>query len=297
MGKFERSKYILLACMSILTADSTLILFPLISGICTLLVSLSFLPFIDPVVWKDLASHHHHHQLQQTTGPVTAHELWEYCKMFAFYFCNYFIITFFNTGLTACAMRHMRGEVTGFRDGIYEAYIRLPQILSWSVICAIFATVMRIVESRSQSIAVIFAAALSGIAFSVASYFVIPVMIAENKGPIDALKQAGTLFRKTWGEQLISGLGFGVVMVVMLIPAVLLFAIGCYMASKVLMVTFMGLALVWFLACVLVQSALEVIFRTALYNYAVGGTVAEEFETDDMKLAFVKGGKKSTGRI
>ena len=40
MGKFERTKYILIACFGVLAEDKALLLFPLVSGFCSLLVTL-----------------------------------------------------------------------------------------------------------------------------------------------------------------------------------------------------------------------------------------------------------------
>ena len=52
MGKFERTRYILIACLDILLEEKQLLLFPLVSLACTGLVLLSFLPMWDPVVWE-----------------------------------------------------------------------------------------------------------------------------------------------------------------------------------------------------------------------------------------------------
>lgn len=291
MGKFERTKYILMACFGVLAEEKTLLLFPLISGACSLLVTLSFIPFFDPIFWHQLG-HHSHSTLAPKGQPMTAHDIAEYTKLFMFYFCNYFVITFFNTALVACAMRSLRGEVTGFRDGLQEATSRIVQIAGWALISAIVGVVLKIVESRSKNLAVIIASAIGGIAFSIGSFLVVPVMVAENKGPIDAFMESARLFKKTWGEQLISGLGFGLAFLTIALPAFGLFMLA-FIVPPALAIVFMALAFLAFMLAVLAMTAAETIFRAALYAYASTGQAPDFFNDDDMKAAFTP--KKRAG--
>ena len=40
-----------------------------------------------------------------------------------------------------------------------------------------------------------------GLAWTLASYFVVPVLAAEDVGPAEALQRSADLFRETWGEE------------------------------------------------------------------------------------------------
>jgi hypothetical protein len=287
MGKFERTRAILITCFGVLIEDKVLLLFPLIAGACALLVTLSFIPMFDPVFWHQLWPSKHL-ALAPKGQAMTAHDIAEYTKLFMFYFCNYFVITFFNTALVACAMRSLRGEVTGFRDGLSEATARIPQIAGWAFVCAIVGVILRIVESRSKNLAVIIGSAIGGIAFSIGSFLVVPVMVAENKGPIDAFLESAKLFKKTWGEQLISGFGLGIAYFAMCIPAFALLMLA-FVVPPALAILFIALAFATFMAAVLIMTAAETIFRAALYAYASSGKAPDYFDGDDLKAAFTSG--------
>lgn len=283
MGKFERTRSILITCFGVLAEEKSLLLFPLISGLCSLLVTLSFIPMFDQAFWRQLG--HHRSALAPQGQAMTGHDIAEYAKLFMFYFCNYFIITFFNTGLVAAAMRSLRGEVTGFRDGLAEATARVGQIAGWAFVCAVVGVILRVVESRSKNLAVIIASAIGGIAFSIGSFLVVPVMVAENKGPIDAFMESARLFKKTWGEQLISGFGFGIAFIMICLPAFGIFLLA-FVVPSALMLVFMALAFLAFMAAVLAMTAAETIFRAALYAYAATGKAPDYFDGDDLKVAF-----------
>ncbi|MEZ0226220.1 MAG: DUF6159 family protein [Alphaproteobacteria bacterium] len=285
MGTFERTRQILITCFGILIEDKTLLLFPLISGLCTALVSLSFIPMFDQAFWHHLG---HASKLAPKGQEMTGHDIAEYTKLFMFYFCNYFVITFFNTALVACAMRSLKGEVTGFRDGMAEASARIPQIAGWAFICAIVGVILKIVESRSKNIAVIISTAIGGIAFSIGSFLVIPIMVAENKGPIDAFMESTRLFKKTWGERLISGFGFGLAFIAVALPSFGLFILA-FVLPPALAMLFIALAFFAFMAAVLAVTAAETVFRAALYTYAATGKAPDYFDSNDMKVAFTPG--------
>src|SRR5438477_383982 len=52
-----------------------------------------------------------------------------------------------------------------------------------------------------------------------AVFLVVPVIVVERVGPIEALRRSSALFRKTWGERTIAGFGFGFVYVLFVPPA------------------------------------------------------------------------------
>src|SRR5688572_19895990 len=88
------------ASWNILKKDKELIFFPMLSGICCLILIASF---IIPIAMTD--SWEPPQKGDATTGQYITY----YGTMFLFYFINYFIITFFNTGIVACAVSRMAG--------------------------------------------------------------------------------------------------------------------------------------------------------------------------------------------
>src|SRR5712664_632530 len=96
------------SCWEILREDKKLLLFPLISGIACLVVLLSFLlplAVIQPQALMVLFDD----DPRAAAGQVP---WWAWLLLFAFYFCNYFVIYFFNAALIHCALFRFRGIPT-----------------------------------------------------------------------------------------------------------------------------------------------------------------------------------------
>jgi hypothetical protein len=119
----------------------------------------------------------------------------------------------------------LQNENTTFKDGILEACKKVHLILAWSLFCASVAVILRIIEDKSSWIASFIIKTLD-IAFSLASYLMIPVMVAKNKNPFAALKGSAELFRKTWGNQIKGEIGMGLYFILFPLPALPLFILG-----------------------------------------------------------------------
>ena len=68
--------------------------------------------------------------------------------------------------------------------------------------------------------------AIIGFAWSVATFLVVPVLVVEKVGPLDAIKRSASLLRKTWGEQLVGNFGIGLVFGLLVLLVVLLLGVG-----------------------------------------------------------------------
>lgn len=271
MGKkFSNSWSLMRASWEVLKDDKEILAFPLFSGICCLLVLAAFaLPLLASGSW------------QPPGGDASTNEhVIYYAKLFLFYFCNYFVIVFFNTAIIACATIRLSGGNPTVTDGLRTAIARLPLIAGWALISATVGLILRIIEDRSEKVGQ-FVAGFLGMAWTVVSFLVIPILVIERKDPITALKESAALLKKTWGEQLISNFSFGLVFFILAIPAfiilTLLIAIG---SGKTMTIIFIGLIAAYLIGLALVQSALQAIFQTALFLYARDGQVSPGFERD-----------------
>ncbi|MDB5357714.1 MAG: hypothetical protein JWN24_4167 [Phycisphaerales bacterium] len=261
---FEKISYtweLLGTSWEVLRKDKALVLFPLFSGISCLIVLASFgVPMLMTGAWHPPAR-----------GAQPAQQAAYYGTLFAFYFCNYFVITFFNVGIIACAIERMQGGEPTFGFGIQAAVSRLPLILGWSLVSATVGLILRTIEDRSDSVGEI-VAGLLGMAWTLATYLAVPVMVAERKGPFFAIKESGQLFRKTWGAQFVRSFSFGLIFFLLLIPAFLLIVVSGMLFAATrsipLGIACATLAVAYSVVLLLVQSALESIFQAAVYLYA-----------------------------
>lgn len=256
--KFSYTWDLMSASWNVLKQDKELLVFPLISGVACVVVLASFaFPIWYTGHWRP-------------PGPA-AH--WQrqaayYGVLFLFYLCNFTVITFFNTAIIAGAVERMSGGDPTVTSCLNAAFSRLPLIFGWALVSATVGLVLRIIEDRSEKVGA-FVAGLLGMAWSIASYLVVPILVAERKGPIAALQGSASLLKRTWGEQLIGNFSFGAVFLVLSIPAYLAIGLAVYAGSVLksipLAVAAGTVAVVYLIVLALIQSALQSIFQAALY--------------------------------
>jgi hypothetical protein len=126
-------------------------------------------------------------------------------------------------------------------------------------------------------------------AWSAITFLVIPILVIEKKGPLTALNESSILLKKTWGEQIIGNFSFGLVFVLLGIPAfiVLFFAVQ---AGHSFISIFVSVSAVMYLALLaLVQSTLQAIFRAAVYVYVRTGEVPQGFDSEQLMNSMTRG--------
>jgi hypothetical protein len=112
----------------------------------------------------------------------------------------------------------------------------------------------------------------------------VPVLIAEDLGPIDAVKRSARLIRETWGTSLRTTLRFGVLQMPAVLAPLALVAIGVAAMARgsgssgsSVIVAVGGLlvliGVVAFIALAMVFSAVSTYARALIYRYATGRDV------------------------
>jgi Family of unknown function (DUF6159) len=281
--RFATSFALARSSWQVLRTDKQLIVFPILSGLGCLLVLLTFaLPFIVHPQWLDV-------QQFQNAGQVPA---WVYIVAFAYYLCNYFVIIFCNAALISCALLRFHGEKPTLADGFQAAAGRLPQILAWAAVSATVGLLLKVVENAHEK-AGAFISAILGTAWTVLTYFVVPVLVVEKLGPFAAMQRSTAILKKTWGEALFGRAGIGFYLFLLALPGVALLLIGGGLfasAQQALGAVVLGVAVIYFLVLSAVGSALSGIFLTALYQYAALGELPEGFDRSTLQHAFAPKG-------
>lgn len=199
----------------------------------------------------------------------------------------YVIITFFNSGLITCAFIRLCGDDPILADGFHVAWKRLPQILTWSILAASVGLLLRFIKGKNNILRSLLSGAL-GLGWRIASFFAIPVIVAEEKGAIDALKRSGELIKKNWGEALTLEVGLSVLGIPAALPTFAMIAIAAYASSfsPTLSMTFIVLAVIYTFLISLVFSTLDAIAKAALYMYASGDQMPENFNNEILETMF-----------
>jgi len=267
-GKFRGAWLLAKQSWRVLMLDKALLVFPLLSGFACLLVMASFAGGLFATGAF---------QSEKAQGEVL---FWG--MVFAFYFVNYFVIVYFNSALVACAMTRFRGGSPTLGEGMRAANARLPQILAWVLLAATVGVVLRALQERFALLGRI-VIALVGAAWTIATYFIVPVLVAEKLGPFDALKRSAGLMKETWGESLVSHAGIGAASSLITFLGVLLIgsaATALAVATSSIAPVIAGgvLTAVFLVLAALVSSALGTIVLSALYLYAAEKKVPQAFE-------------------
>jgi hypothetical protein len=264
---------------AVLMRDKHLIVFPIVSGILFVIVVASFVvPLATLVDWNKVQQQANNHKVPP----------WAYLVTFAFYFCTYFVTIFCNAALLSCAFLRFNGENPTVGDGFRAALARLPQIFAWALVSATVGVLLKVIENIHEKAGEIVSAIL-GTVWSIMTFFVVPVLVVEKTGPMEAVSRSVALLKRTWGEALVGRMGIGFVLFLLALPIILVLVAGVYLlatgtvAVGVAVLVAGGVLLLIYLA---VSAALHTILLAALYQYASDGQVPEGFERDSFAGAF-----------
>src|SRR5947209_8138039 len=131
-GRIARSFRLVKESWVVFRGTPQLALFPVISGIVSMIVAASFLV---PVLLI-MAANPHHDLPEKLNYPL----------MFAFYAVSYFVVILFNAGLVSCAHDVLSGRPTTFGDGMRSALRHLGPILGWTLVAATVGLVLRMIS-------------------------------------------------------------------------------------------------------------------------------------------------------
>ncbi len=264
------------ASAGVLCADKELVIFPILSSLGVLIVMVSFaLPAAFAGLFDAVADGR-----QQVLGLVVA---------FLFYLVQYFIIIFANSALVGAAMIRLQGGDPTVGDGLRIASSRVGSILGYALISATVGMVLRSLSERGRGVGRI-AGSILGLAWSVVTYLVIPVLVAEDAGPVDAIRRSGRLLKKTWGEQIVGSYSIGLVFGLISLAVLLLAVPVAFLAVNVGSVALLVAAVLFFVLVLailgVISSTLSGIYSAAVYRYSVTGETGSFFRQGLVQHAF-----------
>ena len=274
MGKFSRSWQLVGQSFAILRSDKQLMLFPVFSAVACFIVTIVLATggafMLLPARAAALAAGQ---QFQPNQSPLFLP------GMFALYVVNYFIIVFFNVALVGVANSRLMGGSWTFRDGLELAWARKGTILQWALVAATVGVILRTLEERMGLIGRIIMRII-GVAWTLACYFVVPVLAFEDLTPVAAVKRSAKLFHDTWGEKVIGGFSLSLVSLVLMLPGIGFVIVAAYLGGVSGFLIGLAIMFLYFLLLSVFMSAVGGIFNAALYRYACFKQVPPAFSHD-----------------
>ncbi len=258
----------------VLQKDRELILFPILSGIGVLLVvGLTAGVFAGVGTFDRLDSTEN---AQVNAGDIIVAAL--------AYFVAFFVVIFFNAALIAAARERLKGGDPTVRSGLAVATRRLPAIIGWAFIAGTVGLILNMLRSQNRDsfLSQIIIGMVGGL-WAYLTFFVIPVLVVEGVGPVEAIRRSGGLFKRTWGEQFVSNFGFGLlyiaVVLVAAIPVAILASVSP-VAAIIVAIPVIGIGAGSVMA-------MEGIFKAALYEYAAEGIVPQYYTRESLAGAYL----------
>lgn len=278
MGKFSNSLNLVKASWGVLRTDKELIIFPIVSAIAAAIVALLFaVPLLVSGFFERL-------------DDGGASKIVGFVILFLFYLVLYTVINYFNAALVGAALIRLRGGDPTASDGFRIARSRIRPIIGYALIGATIGVILQVIREKADFLGDLLAG-LADAAWGIITFLVVPILVVEDIGPVDAIKRSGSLLKQTWGEQVIGNAGIGLVMGLITFAAIVVGAILVVVAASVgglvLAIPVGGVVVLIVAAIIAIGSALNGIYRAALYRFAAEGASSGVFSDDLIRNAFV----------
>jgi len=182
---------------------------------------------------------------------------------------------YFQAALVIGANQQADGGTPTLGGVLEAAWSMRGRIISWALVTTTVGVAIRALEQRLG----IFGRLLgfvAGLAWAIASYLVVPVIVAEGLGPFAAVRRSGELIKQRWGTGLRTTLRFGLIQLLLILPVIFGIVAGAVMIGtgtsgiRVIGVLVIAAAILALIAMSVVFAAIGTYAQTMIYRYAVG---------------------------
>lgn len=281
-GRFGRSIQLFSASWGVLREDKSLVVFPIVSGIASLVVVAMF---ATPVLTLFVHSSTAYDAFGNPQTHVSIHPI-GWAVIAVGYVVTMYVGTFMNAALIIAANERLTGTGPGtVGSGFRGAWAKAGAIAGWVLVAATVGYLLRMLEQRLGLIGRI-VIAIVGIAWSLLTFLVVPVLVLEENTTGQAISRSSKLFKTTWGENVIGNAGFGLFGFVVALIAFAIFMVGAMTGTVAGMILMGAIALLWLIVAAQILAAMSGIYRVALYRYAVDGRPPQAYTAFDFNSAF-----------
>ncbi len=256
MTKFSNGWTIASNSFKVLKENRQLLIFPILSGLSMIVIVASFFAAVLGFNGWELDN------VQENSRVVS------YLLLFAFYIVNYFVIVFFNMALVHCTSLYFKGEEVTVRKGIDFSMSRIGTILAWAVFAGIVGGILKIIQENVGALGKIITGII-GVVWSIATFFVVPIIAYENLGPIAAFKRSAGMMKEKWGERIGAGFNFTLINLVGFVAI----ALAAFIIGAINLIAGVFVGVLGVLLMVTVMSAVKTIFISAIYHNVNGDPV------------------------
>ena len=184
-------------------------------------------------------------------------------------------------------MARFHGQSVTNTQAARAALTKAPQLMAWAFINYVVISILRNIGNRGILGAIVGTLLRAG--WLVASFFVVPVILFEDKGAVGAIKRSVELCRSRWGENIVGNGALGIIgFVAVLFDVLVSVALGMVFAPLGAVVGVIGLAVI-----MLVLTVATAAFNAALYWYAVTDQSPGQYSVGDLQAAYRQKGRRN----
>lgn len=286
MGRFSRSWDLFKTSFGVIKQDKELLWLPVLSFIATAIaiMGIAGVGWVSGIIPDFVSSEG---QID-APGAILA---------FLFYLAVAFVQVFFFAATVAGANERLSGGDPTLGSALGAAGKRIGVLFLWSIVVATVNVIMQALRSLARNsdnamgqILGSIAVSLVGAAWNLATYFVVPILMFENKGVGGGLKGSAGYFKKTWGEQIIGEVGIGfaafVVNAIIVVAGIALVIGGFMLGGMVLGLMALALLVIALVLSAIVFTVAGAVYRTALYRFASQGQPGGPFAAQELAVAW-----------
>jgi len=206
-----------------------------------------------------------------------------YAAIFLYYLVNYFIVVFFNSALVHCSIKIFNNESTSMSDGLQFAVSKIGKIFSWAILSATIGMVLQMIQNSGRIGE--FISSLLGSAWSILTFFAVPILIYEEKNVFETVKESGRIIKERWGESLAGSFSFGIIQFLGFLVAIGIFFLFSFISPEYGTIVGMVVGGILVLLTFTITSAADVVFKSAIYNH-VNDRPAGRFDSQSLDSIF-----------
>jgi hypothetical protein len=183
---------------------------------------------------------------------------------------------YFQAALVLGAFQRADGHDPSLGSTLREVWPLRRRILQWALVSTTVGFVIRLIEQRLGGVLGAILGFLGGLAWAIASFLTVPVLVAEGLGPVTATRRSVALIKQRWGVSLRSTLRVGAWQIAAilaslagLLAGVVALASGGIAAEAIGAVLILAATLA-LAGTVILTSAVFTYVRAILYRFSVG---------------------------
>lgn len=290
MGSWAQSRGITKQCFGVVKQNPYMLLFPVVAGVVGIVVVLVVAGVGVGVLGPAVSA------VDLDKGGDIPTSVTITALVFAFIaaYLATLVTQICMAGVVHCANEELHGRDSSFGAGLSAAFGRLPQLLGWAFIQTVVGWILQAIQGNGgDNIVIVIVrtvlATLAAVAWSVISFFVLPMIMLRDKGPISGMKESISLIRSTWGKQIAGGVRIGLVIaLISVLPGILLIVGGVFAMFADKLALGIPLAVLGGLLILVGQvliSTLRAVFSVALLHYAEDQQALGPFDAAELQHA------------